>query len=254
VEKEEYQKLHELEDRLWWFAGMRAISLSLIERFVPHASPLAILDVGCGTGGMMPHLERFGTVVGVDLSDRALSFAKRREQGKLVQAGLPSLPFASESFDLLTSFDVIYHRSVVDDVEALSEMARLLRPGGKLLLRVPAYDWLRGRHDHAVHTRHRYGKRELREKLSRAGLEPSYLSHANCLLFPVAVAMRFAEGILNPKDGGSDVKEVSPLLNRLLTAVLRLEAAILRLWSLPFGLSLVAVAARRERQAMPFPE
>jgi hypothetical protein len=85
-------------------------------------------------------------------------------------------------------------------------------------------------------------------------LEPSYLSYANCLLFPVAVAMRFAEGILNPKDGGSDVKEVSPLLNRLLTAVLRLEAAILRLWSLPFGLSLVAVAARRERQAMPFPE
>jgi SAM-dependent methyltransferase len=245
VEKEEYQKLYELEDRLWWFVGMRSIALSLIERFVPHSSPLAILDVGCGTGGMMVHLRRFGSVVGVDVSDRALSFAKRREQGDLVQAGLPNLPFGSESFDLLTSFDVIYHQAVSDDVAALSEMARLLKPGGKLLLRVPAHDWLRGRHDIAVHTRHRYGKRELREKLSRAGLEPDYLSYANCILFPVAAAMRCGELVFKWQRNGSDVKELPEAVNRLLTAILRVEASIVRWERLPFGLSLVAVAARR---------
>lgn len=245
MEKEEYQKLYELEDSLWWFVGMRAISLSLIERFVPHSSPLAILDVGCGTGGMMPHLGKLGTVIGVDVSDRALSFAKQREQGDLVQAGLPYLPFASESFDLLTSFDVIYHRSVADDVEALSEMTRLLRPGGTLLLRVPAYDWLRGRHDLAVHTRHRYGKQELREKLRRAGLEPSYLSYANCLLFPLAAAMRCTETVFKFQRDGSDVKELPGAVNRLLTAILRVEASIVRRGRLPFGLSLVAVAIRK---------
>ncbi len=247
MEKEEYKRLFELEDRLWWFVGMRALSLSLIERFVHRSPALSILDVGCGTGGMIPHLRRFGSVVGVDLSDRALSLAKRREQGHLVQADLPDLPFPPSSFDLLTSFDVIYHQAVADDDTALSEMARLLRPGGKLLLRVPAHDWLRGRHDLAVHTRHRYGKQELLEKLQQAGLEPNYVSYANCFLFPVAASMRFSQRFLNlegREDRGSDVKEVPAPINWLLTAVLKLEAAFLRRQALPFGLSLVAVAEK----------
>jgi SAM-dependent methyltransferase len=243
VEKEEYQRLFELEDRLWWFVGMRAISLALIERFVPHPSPLAILDVGCGTGGMLEHLGRYGSVVGVDVSDQALAYAKHREPRALVRAGLPHLPFVTGSFDLLTSFDVIYHQAVGDDEAALSEMARLLRAGGRLLLRVPAHDWLRGRHDVAVQTRHRYGKRELREKLRRAGLEVSYLSYANCFLFPVAVSMRLAEKLSRPQEG-SDVRDVSPPVNQLLTGALKLEAAILPRAPLPLGLSLVAVAER----------
>jgi SAM-dependent methyltransferase len=164
-----------------------------------------------------------------------------------VQAGLPNLPFPPSSFDLLTSFDVIYHEAVTDDDTALSEMARLLRPGGKLLLRVPAHDWLRGHHDLAVHTRHRYGKQELEEKLRRAGFKPNYVSYANCFLFPVAASMRFAGRILNleeKEERGSDVKEVPAPINWLLTAVLELEAAILSRQALPFGLSLVAVAER----------
>lgn len=244
MEKEEYQRLYELEDHLWWFVGMRALSLSLIERFVRGTPSFSILDVGCGTGGMMFELRAFGSVVGVDPSDQALTFAKRRDAGHLVQAGLPRLPFPSRSFDLLTSFDVIYHQAVPDDEKALGEMARLLRPGGKLLLRVPAHDWLRGRHDTAVHTRHRYGKAELRHKLHRAGLEPTFVSYANCFLFPLAAAMRFTEGIFPPRNDGSDVKEVPALLNKLLTVPLKLEAVILRRGSLPFGLSLVAVAER----------
>lgn len=246
METEEYQKLHQLEDHLWWFVGMRALSLSLIERFVPRSTRLHILDVGCGTGGMMPHLRSFGSVVGVDVSGQALSFAKRREQGHLVQAGLPHLPFPSRSFDLLTSFDVLYHQSVTDDDAALFEMARLLRPGGKLLLRVPAHDWLRGRHDLAVHTRHRYGKRELREKLQRAGLVVSYISYANCFLFPVAASRRVAERVANMEGPGSDVRELPAAINSLLTAVLDLEARIVRRWALPFGLSLLAVAGKNE--------
>jgi len=247
VETEEYQRLFELEDRLWWFVGMRKLSLALMDRFLLRSHSLAILDVGCGTGGMIPHLGKYGSVIGVDLSDRALSFAKRRERGRLVQGGLPCLPFRSRSFDLVTSFDVIYHQAVADDQEALAEMARLLRPGGTLLLRVPAHDHLRSHHDVAVHTRHRYGKRELRTKLRQAGLDPFYISYANCFLFPVAASMRLAEKILHRGRHGSDVKEVPGAINLLLTAVLRLEATIVRRGRLPFGLSLVAVAARKER-------
>ncbi len=112
---------------------------------------------------------------------------------------------------------------------------------------MPAHDWLRGHHDTAVHTRHRYGKRELQEKLQRAGLKPNYVSYANCFLFPVAASMRFSERFLNlegREDRGSDVKEVPPPINWLLTAILKLEAAILSRQALPFGLSLVAVAEK----------
>jgi SAM-dependent methyltransferase len=246
VEKEEYRRLFELEDELWWFVGMRALSLALIDRFIAVKHPLSIIDVGCGTGGMIPHLETYGPVVGVDRSTEALSFAKRRERGYLVQGGLPRLPFASHSFDLVTSFDVIYHRAVENDDQALAEMARLLKPGGALLLRVPAHDRLRGQHDVAVHTRHRYERDELAEKLRKAGLEPSYISYANCFLFPVAAALRLAERIGHREGDGSDVKRLPGPVNAVFASVLRLEASIVRWGSLPFGLSLVAVATRPE--------
>ncbi len=244
METKEYQQLFEVEDRLWWFVGMREATLVLIKRFVQDPRGLSILDAGCGTGGMLPHLSSYGSVVGTDLSDEALSFANRGRRGHLVQSSLPGLPFPSGSFDLVTSLDVIYHQAVPDDEKALSEMARVLRPGGTLLLRVPAHDRLRSRHDIAVHTRHRYGKRELIDKLERAGLTAVYASYLNCFLFPLALVKRLAEPLLLQDDRGSALKDMPFLINRLLTGILRLEAGIVRWGQLPFGLSLVAVARR----------
>ncbi len=248
MDKDQYQRLFELEDRLWWFVGMRKLSFALIDRFVRASPPLFILDAGCGTGGMIPHLQSYGSVVGADLSGEALAFARRRQEGHLVKSSLPNLPFSSGAFDLVTSFDVIYHQAVADDEVALREMARVLRPGGTLLMRVPAHDRLRSRHDIAVHTRHRYGKRELEDKLERAGLEPVYLSYVNCFLFPVAVVSRLADKILPGDQDASQLRDVPALLNRVLTAVLGLEASVIRRrrpGRLPFGLSLVAVAGRK---------
>lgn len=246
MEREEYRRLFELEDRLWWFVGMRELSLTLLERFLASGRPLRILDAGCGTAGMLSALGRFGSVVGFELSSEALGFARRREEKRLVRGSLLQLPFASAAFDLVTSFDVIYHLAVPDDRGALSEMARVLRSGGTLLLRVPAHDRLRSRHDRAVHTRQRYGRRELREKLEQAGLQPVYLSYANCLLFPAAVARRWVGNILPGQSERSEVRDIPAVLNRLLLAILRLEARAARLGRLPFGLSLIAVARRRE--------
>jgi SAM-dependent methyltransferase len=248
VDKDQYQRLFELEDRLWWFVGMRKLSFALIDRFVRAAPPLSILDAGCGTGGMIPHLQSYGSVVGMDLSGEDLAFARRRRKGHLVRSSVPRLPFTSGSFDLVTSFDVIYHQAVADDELALAEMARVLRPGGTLLLRVPAHDRLRSRHDIAVHTRHRYGKRELGEKLERSGLDPLYLSYINCFLFPVAVVSRLVANVLPEERDASRLRDVPAPLNRLLTAVLELEASIVGAARLPFGLSLVAVAGRRESE------
>lgn len=242
MEEGEYRRLYELEHDLWWFRGMEKISLALLDRFVDAGEELDVLDVGCGTGGMLAALGRFGNVTGIDRSEEALRFARERNRGALARGTLERLPFADGSFDLVTSFDVLYHLGVSDDVGALNEIARVLRPGGLLLVRVPAFEALRSRHDEAVHTRQRYGKRELTDKLRSAGLEPVLVSFANCLLFPVAVLRRGAERVLGTARQGSEVEGVGPALNQVLLLPLRIEAWVLRRASLPFGLSLVAVA------------
>ena len=244
MEHDEYRRLRELEDHMWWFRGMELISLALVERFVANASELAILDAGCGTGGMLRPLSRFGTVTGLDRSAQALRLAKTRATGALVQASVERAPLAEKSFHLVTSFDVLYHLDVHDDTEALREIARVLRPGGTFLVRVPAHESLRSQHDEAVHTRQRYGKKELVEKLRGAGLEPIFVSYANCLLFPLALLRRGAEKLTSRKREGSEVEAYHPTLNQLLSIPLTIEAWLLRRTSLPFGLSLVAVARK----------
>ena len=246
MEKEEYRRLYELEDRLWWFVGMRHITLTLIDRFLSGSEDLLILDAGCGTGGMLPYLGRFGTRLGIDISDEALQFVRLRETEPLARASVSNLPFRVHSFDLVTSFDVIYHRAVENDELAMAEMARVLRPNGSLLIRVPAYNWMRSAHDDAVHTGRRYTRRGLDKKLRRAGLRPTFVTYANTLLFPVAVAYRFLGKLRPHRRHGSDVGPMIPSLNRWFGAALKLEAGILRHSRLPFGLSVIALAQKGE--------
>ena len=248
MEPGEYRRLYELEETMWWFRGMEKISTALLDRFVgPNRNDkkLELLDAGCGTGGMLSTLARYGAVSGLDCSAEALRFARERNHATLTRGTVSRLPFADESFDLVTSFDVLYHLEVSDDVEALREVARVLRPRGTLLVRVPAYQALRSQHDEAVHTRQRYGKRELTGKLRNAGLDPVFVSHANSLLFPVAVIKRGAERVLGSGREGSEVEAVRPALNKALLVPLAIESWLLKRTSLPFGLSLVAVAEKR---------
>ena len=242
MEKEQYEILYGLEESHWWYLGMRRVVCSLLQQYLDRSRPLRILDAGCGTGGMVKQLQRFGSVVGLDLSDEALDLCRRRDLPHLTQASVERLPFAGESFDLLTSFDVLYHKAVVNDWLALGEFYRVLKPGGLLLLRVPAYDWLRGAHDVAVHTRHRYSHKELVRKLFAAGFRVQKLTHANTLLFPAAALKRLVEGTEHP--WRLDLELPPPLINRALLGILSLESVLLRRVSFPWGLSLVALAVK----------
>jgi SAM-dependent methyltransferase len=158
VNLEEYERMYRAEETQWWYAGMRAISLGLLADVrgrLGMDGRLRILDAGCGTGNNVRHLAPAGFALGIDISPEALRFCRSRGV-PVARAEVLSLPFPDGTFDCVTSFDVLYHRWVTDDRAAVSELARVLRPGGLLLARVPALKMLWGAHDEAVHSRHRY--------------------------------------------------------------------------------------------------
>src|SRR4051794_37476358 len=142
------------ETRHWWYAGMRRVALAVLDQALAGQSDLRLLDAGCGTGGTTVELQRFGDVTGIDLAWEALLPAQARDLPSLTRASVERLPFADASFDVVTSFEVLYHLGVASDVSALTELRRVLKPRGLFLLRLPAHDWLRGEHDRLVHTRH----------------------------------------------------------------------------------------------------
>ncbi|MBI2845727.1 MAG: class I SAM-dependent methyltransferase [Chloroflexi bacterium] len=245
MQPEEYERVYALEDSHWWYVGMRDISLSLLDSTNAKAGRgLIVLDAGCGTGGMLPDLAKYGRVLGCDISPHALALSQKRGETSLCQSSVENLPFAEGSFDLVTSFDVLYHLQVKEDQRALAEYYRILKKGGRLLLRVAAYDWLRGRHDLAIHTRHRYTAPELAKKMAQAGFTLERLTYANTFLFPLAVMKRLGEWITKSQEPRSDVQPVPRWANRLLAEVLYLEKKWLRRFDLPFGLSVIAMGRK----------
>ena len=235
--------MFEAEETQWWYAGMRAISLSLLATAWPDgaAEGRRILDAGCGTGNNLTHLRRFGRTLGIDLSEEALRFCRGRGV-PAARGSLLALPFPDGRFDAVTSFDVIYHRWVEDDRAAVREMARVLAPGGLLLLRVPALKMLWGAHDEVVHSRHRYTRGEVRRLLEGEGLEVVRLTYANTLLFPLLAVRRTLDRLLGRH--GSDVGFLPPPLEWAFRGLLGLKARLVRRVALPVGASVFALARK----------
>ena len=246
MEREQYELMFRQEERHWWYLGMRRISEALLERYLPPCEGgRRILDAGCGSGGTTRWLEQYGCVTGLDLMPEALELAQQRGVERLVRGSVEAIPFRNETFDLVTSFDVLYHLAVGDDLAALAELKRVLKPGGSLLMRVAAYNWIRGAHDTATHTRHRYTRGELVEKLRRTGFEVLRSSYANFSLFPLAPAKRLFER--SEPTGPADLWQPPGPLNSLLAELLSLEAGPIARRGLPVGLSVVAVARNPAR-------
>lgn len=246
MEPEEYQRNYDVEDWHWWFAGRQSAVRNLLQKFMKRGGGQRILDVGCGTGAMTKFLGQCGEVAGVDISEIALGFCQKRELNNLFRASALNLPFADNSFDLVTAFDVVYHKWVEDDLEALKEFCRVCKENGQLLITACAFDFLRGGHDIAVHGARRYTRGELVEKLERVGFEVEKASYANAILFPLVLASRLWERVRRSKGSGeSDLGPVNRYLNRVLTWISTLEALMLKRIDFPLGSSVVCVASKR---------
>ncbi len=237
--------MYELERTLWWYQGMREITASLLRKNLNGNKPLRLLDVGCGTGFSMKWLrEQFTTaeVFGVDLFYEAAELWKLNDIHTAAVASINALPFADNTFDLVTCFDVIYQLSQAAAAQAVNEIARVLTPDGFLYIREPAYQWMRGSHDIVVATKHRFTRGRLKHLLTAQGLTIDRATYANTLLFPLAVPHRFLSRLTGSEE--SDVKPVHPLMNKLFFSALKLESGIVKHLSLPFGLSVIALARK----------
>jgi SAM-dependent methyltransferase len=246
VERDFYQRYYELEDRHWWFVGRHRILLSLLEQRVGGSRDLRLLDFGCGTGTTAGHLARFGTVEAVDADPEAVEFCRRRGLTGVRLLSGDTLPFDDAAFDVVTSFDVLEH--IEDDLAALVELRRVLRPGGTLLCAVPAFPFLWGLQDEVSHHFRRYVRPQLRARLEDAGFEVLRASYFNSILFPAIAGVRLARRL--QAGGGnrtalqSDFELGPAWLNAVLARVFATEAALVRKRDLPYGVSLLALCER----------
>lgn len=238
--------MYEVEESHFWYVGMGKITECLLSRYISKKPEKKILDAGCGTGGALLFLKKYGKTYGIDISSYAISLCKKRGLTNITVGSIDKLPYSSGFFDAVVCFDVLYHRQVMNDEKALREFHRVLQPDGLLLIRAPAYNWLRSQHDQKVHTRHRYTVGELATLIRKSDFQILRITYINSLLFPGVLCARLANRILpQRKTDESDVRFLPPFLNWLLKTILLLEYHLIKYFSFPFGLSIIAVARKK---------
>jgi len=269
MQQHTYAIMDRVEDTHWWFVGRRAILETFLRSVVQNVTPpsrrlsgqspaddvtagrrpdsrqdagvtIRILDVGCGTGANLEMLSQFGLAEGVDVSDEALEFC--RKKGLTVQEGLAeTLPYPDETFDITTALDVVEHLD--DDIVGLKEMHRVTKTGGYSLIFVPAFMWLWGVQDDISHHRIRYTRKQIVERLKKAGFEVERATYANFTFFvPVLggrVFMR-ATGIKPASENNINISALNGAFGKVFSA----ERFWLKNLNFAFGVSIVIVARK----------
>ena len=244
MQQHTYAIMDEVEGSHWWFVGRRRILESflgpIVSKLKLQSSKIRILDVGCGTGANIEMLSQYGEAEGVDVSDDALEFCRRK--GLAVQKGLAeTLPYAEGSFDLTTALDVVEHLD--DAVAGLTEMYRVTKSGGYSLIFVPAFMWLWGVQDDISHHRIRYTKRQIVDRLKQAGYEIERATYANWTFFAPILGGRTLMKVTGIKPESENNVNISAL-NGVFGSLFGAERFWLRNFNFPFGVSIVVVARK----------
>ncbi|HEX8415705.1 MAG TPA: class I SAM-dependent methyltransferase, partial [Sphingomicrobium sp.] len=223
----------------WWYRARRDILQSYLERYGALPANARILEIGCGTGHNLPMLAKFGPVDAIEIDPAARAVASGRLGKPVGDAPLPELPGIERgAYDLIAVLDVVEH--IEDDVAALRAMRDCLKPGGKILIAVPAHQWMWSAHDTVNHHHRRYSKKTLTAAIAAAGLRPRKLTYFNSLLFPLAAAARVA-GRLTGRDDSDDSPPAKPL-NAVFEAIFRLERHAIGRVPMTPGVSIVTLA------------
>ncbi|MBU1626456.1 class I SAM-dependent methyltransferase [bacterium] len=248
MERSEYKTLYDFEDSYWWYLGQKHTILKLLTTYVglDKIKEFKILDAGCGTGGNLQLLEDFTKSFGFDYSQVALTFCKKRGQRFLCRGSVVEPPFKPESFDFILSMDVLCNKTIKDKFMVVKNIRDLLKPGGYLLINLPAFHSLMGEHDLAVHTDKRFSMSETKQMLKEADLDIVRIIYFNTLLFPIIGLTRLLNKMKtkNKEVYSSDFKKLPPIINSLLFNLLKFEASYMKYFNIPFGLSIMALAQK----------
>jgi SAM-dependent methyltransferase len=243
MERAIYDQMRVLQEAHWWFTARREILGAEIAR-LPLPRPARILEAGCGPGGNLAMLGRFGEVAAIEPDEASRAYAAELNGVDVRHGLLPqAIPDFGAPFDLVAAFDVIEH--VDDDAGAVAALGALIAPGGYFIATVPAYAWMWSGHDAAHHHKRRYALPAFRRLFENAGLKVRRASHFNTLLFPPIAAVRLARSV-GRKIAAHDGDEAMPPgpLNGVLRTVFGMERALLRAADLPFGVSILVIAER----------
>jgi SAM-dependent methyltransferase len=238
------------EIRHFWFRGLRRFARPLIADALAGRKAPRVLDAGCGTGCNLRMLDGLSGGFGVDLNRVGLAHARSSGLTRLARASVTEIPFPDDAFDVVTSFDVLYALPPDRARRAMCEMARVLKPGGTLIVNVAALEVLRGGHSVLAEEVRRYDRRMLCEEMSAAGLRPIKMTYTNAALFPLVLAARLAQraaGMNTPEETGHEISVPPAPVNATLDGLLALEALLVRVVNLPFGSSLLGAAAKNGR-------
>lgn len=228
----------------FWFRGFRRYISPLIEELAAGRNDLRLIDCGCGMGHNLRLLSPYGRAVGFDLT-RGGSLAAHASGWPVVTADITRIPFASHSFDVATSFDVL--QCIAADQAAVLEMARIVRPGGVLVATLAAHEALRGDHAEVWREVRRYTRASARQLLEQAGLRVERVSYMFASTFPLVLAMRFGQRLLRPYRGlrlDTDIAVPPAPVNAVLSAIMRGEASLARHLAMPIGSSVVVVGRK----------
>jgi len=244
VNTAEFDRMFAVEETHWWYRGRRALVRAALDRYAPPRRPLQILDVACATGMSFRFLADYGAIRGIDISDETIRLCGQRGIDRIVKADAMALPFAPGSFDVVLALDAFEHFD--DDIAAMRETARVLRPGGVLVATVPAFMALWSPHDEAYQHRRRYRRPQFRERLRAAGFRVERVSYSSMALFLPVWALRRLRAL---RGGGKSHEEATsdfavPMprpVEALAGAITSTEVALEKRVNLPFGVSLYAV-------------
>jgi SAM-dependent methyltransferase len=246
MERAEYERMHAVEDRMWWYRGLRALAAGQVARALAGSSAAGpVLDAGCGTGGMLRILG--ATVagrptIGLDYDPVAAALAAGKAGRPVASGSVNQMPIGDGTLSAYVSLDVLCHDQV-DPVRALEEARRCLQPCGVAIFNLPAYQWMLSAHDRRVHNARRFTRGRARALFARQGFRVLHASYWNTLLFPLMLLHRLIER----DDAESDVRDFPRWLDAIFSSTLAIERAVIATGlSLPFGGSLIIVATRAD--------
>ena len=236
--QDEYKKLFDLQESYWWFKGKAYLIRKILECNYNSGKSLRILDVGCGTGFITRMLAEYGEVTGLDMADIALEFCEKNGINNVIKGSITNIPYQDNQFDLVCALDVLYHLAVENDEDAIREVHRVLKPGGRVIITTSAMKCHVGKNDIVQHGARRHSRNELLEKCERVGLVHERSSYYTVAFFPLVYIIRKLQELRNIEPKSDIDGEINPIINSISYWWMKREIDLLRHIIFPFGVHL----------------